>query len=288
MLFEPNPSQARLLAAVQNLAHADQQLIKQARTAGRGLDAGALAHLEDGRRARENLEEVALAVGVPKSVIDYSRAAGERGRRWTPAQPLLSTETIDRDTLLTRHALAVAHLQTTAAIGAAVARSGSISREGFDAFRRAMGMSWQRLGAIGHVLDLNSAERERTWQPTTTPWASKAADTVNRWDTAELRQRWTEIVQVDFVTLSMPVLVLQAAGVTPDDIAVQLPVLPDRMVELVATALPSAAGHVEIPGAGIDAAIEATASDRHTDPGHDQVIEIEPRHGRGHDIGPDR
>lgn len=287
MLFEPSSTQAQLLAAVQNVAQANQHLIKQARGQGRASDAVALAHLAIGQRTGENLEAVAFAVGVPKSVIDYCRAAGARGHRWSPRQPLLSTETTDREVLLAGHTQAVTELQITAGIGAAIARHGHLPRDRFDAFRRAIGMSWQRVGAIGHVLDLSTAERKHAWQPTPARWESRVAETVNRWNPAELRARWNQIVEADFVTLSMPVLVLQSAGITPDDIAVQLPVLPDRMVELVATALPSAAGQVEVPGVGIDAAVDATASDMHTDLGPDQVIEIEPRHGRGHDIGPD-
>ena len=152
-MFDPNPIQAKLLKAVQNLASDNAHLIDQSRTRdNQQLSPMALAHLDIGRRTRENLEAIATAVGVPKSVIDYTRASGERGHRWQPGQPLLSTEAIDRDTLLRGHLRAVAQLQTMAGVGAAFSQQGTLPRDGFAAFRRVMGVTWQRVGAVGHGL----------------------------------------------------------------------------------------------------------------------------------------
>ncbi|UGT54991.1 hypothetical protein [Nocardia asteroides] len=265
-MFEPNPVQAKLLKAVQNLASDNQHLIDQSRTGdNQDLSPMALAHLDIGRRTRENLEAIATAVGVPKSVIDYTRACGERGHRWAPGQPLLSTEAIDRDTLLRGHRRAVAELQTMAGVGAAAARQGALSRAGFSAFRRVMGVSWQRVGAIGHALGLNAVEQQHAWEPTAQPWTEQVAQTMSRLDRAELSARWHAVVDTDFATVSMPVMVLQAAGITPDDINRQLPVLPDRMVELAAAALEPRPTQRAIGGGDIDAAIEATGTGAHTE-----------------------
>ncbi|MFD4431497.1 hypothetical protein, partial [Nocardia sp. NPDC058497] len=265
-MFEPNPIQAKLLKAIQNIACDSQRLIEQSRTADNHQSSTALVHLDISRRTRENLEALAAAVGVPKSVIDYTRAAGERGHRWRPGQPLLSTETIDRDTLLTGHAGSVWQLQTMAGVGAAIAQQGTLPRNGFEAFRRVMGVSWQRVGAVGHALDLTETQRRHAWEPTNRPWTDRVAETVGTLQRSALKTRWRGIVETNFVAVSMPVSVLTAAGVTPDDITAQLPVLPDRMVELAALALEPHPTVGEVFGTDIAAAVEATGSDSHTEP----------------------
>ncbi|WP_316574267.1 hypothetical protein [Nocardia canadensis] len=287
-MFEPNPVQAKLLKAVQNLASDNQHLIDRSRTGdNEGLSSMALAHLDIGRRTRENLEAIATAVGVPKSVIDYTRACGERGHRWAPGQPLLSTEAIDRDTLLRGHRRAVAELQTMAGVGAAAARQGALSRAGFSAFRRVMGVSWQQVGAVGHALGLTTVEQQHAWEPTAMPWTEQVAHTLSKLDRTELSARWKAVIDTDFATVSMPVMVLQAAGITPDDINRQLPVLPDRMVELAAAALDTRLTERVVGGVDIDAAIEATGAGAHTE--HDPT---DPRPGptpdqhTGPEIGP--
>lgn len=287
-MFEPNPVQAKLLKAVQNLASDNQHLIERSRTDGsQGLSPMAVAHLDIGRRTRENLEAIATAVGVPKSVIDYTRACGERGHRWAPGQPLLSTEAIDRDTLLRGHRRAVAELQTMAGVGAAAARQGDLSRAGFSAFRRVMGVSWQQVGAVGHALGLTTVEQQHAWEPTARPWTEQVAHTLSKLDRAELSARWQAVIDTDFATVSMPVMVLQAAGITPDDINRQLPVLPDRMVELAAAALEPRPTERVVGGIDIDAAIEATGTGAHTE--HDPTDHRpgpNPDQHTGPEIGP--
>ncbi|MEV0768522.1 hypothetical protein [Nocardia salmonicida] len=268
-MFEPNPVQAQLLKAVQNLAREHHHLVgRPAAAGGTELAAADLAHLDVGRRTREHLESVATAVGVPRSALDYTRAAGERGHRWQPGQPLLTTATVARDSLLAGHTRAVSELQTMAGVGAVLARHGPLSRDGFDAFRRVMGINWQRVGAVGHALALTATERTRAWQPTETPWASAVAQRIGGLERGELTARWRAIVDTDFTTTAISVTVLAAAGVTPDDISAQLPVLPDRMVEQVAAALAPEPSEPDGGGTEIGAAVDATATYTHRD--HDQ------------------
>lgn len=286
-MFEPNPIQAKLLKAIQNIACDSQRLIEQSRTAD-NHHSTALVHLDISRRTRENLEALAAAIGVPKSVTDYTRAAGERGHRWRPGQPLLSTESIDRDTLLTGHAHSIWQLQTMAGVGAAIAQQGTLPRDGFEAFRRVMGVRWQRVGAVGHALDLTEAERQHAWEPTNRPWTDQVAETVGSLERSALRTRWRGIVETNFVAVSMPVSVLTAAGVTPDDISAQLPVLPDRMVELAARALQPHPRVGEVVGVDIGAAVEATGTDSHTEPEHDdRTAGPEPGRRGGPEVGHD-
>ncbi|MFE7718580.1 hypothetical protein ACFU44_06010 [Nocardia rhizosphaerihabitans] len=287
-MFEPTPIQAKLLKGIQNLASDDHHLIANSRTPdGPELAPTALAHLDVSRRTREELEAVAAAVGVPGSVIAYTRAAGERGHRWRPGQPLLSSEVIDRDTLLAGHRRSVWQLQQMAGIGAAIARQGSVAREGFEAFRRVMGVSWQRVGALGHVLDLTATEREYAWEPTARPWTERVAEAVGKLEPDVLTGAWRGIVETNFVTVAIPVSVLTAAGVTADDISTQLPVLPDRMVELAAAAMQPHPTLEAAFGADIGAAIEATATGTHTAPDPDDGAGPVPDRLSEHDLGHD-
>lgn len=287
-MFEPTPIQSKLLKAVQNVATERHRLIGKSGTAGiLDLTPGERAHLETVRRTGNELEALAAAVGVPQSVIDYTRAAGERGHGWRPGQPLLNTEVIDRDTVVAGHLRSVWQLQTMAGVGAAIAQQGTLPRDGFDAFRRVMGASWQRVGALGHALDLTQREREHAWEPSSRPWTERVAETVESMERSTLTARWRRIVETDFVAATIPVTVLTAAGVTPDDISRQLPVLPDRMVELAALALRPEPTVREVFGAGISAAIEVTGIDAHTEPESDDPTGLAADRGSDYDLGPD-
>ncbi|MGW5456337.1 hypothetical protein, partial [Nocardia sp. NPDC003979] len=183
--------------------------------------------------------------------------------------------------------LVFADWQRLAGVGAAAARQGALSRAGFSAFRRVMGVSWQQVGAVGHALGLTTVEQQHAWEPTAMPWTEQVAHTLSKLDRTELSARWKAVIDTDFATVSMPVMVLQAAGITPDDINRQLPVLPDRMVELAAAALDTRLTERVVGGVDIDAAIEATGAGAHTE--HDPT---DPRPGptpdqhTGPEIGP--
>lgn len=287
-MFEPNPIQARLLMAVQNLAAENQHLIDRSRAAGdHVMPPTAQAHLYLGRRTQQSFEAVATAVGVPQSVLAYTAASGQRGHRWQPGQPLLSTEEIARDTLLAGHRATVGHLQEMAGIGAVLAHQEPLSRAGFAAFRRVMGYRWQQVGAVGHALALTGQERQRAWEPTGTAWTTSVAQTVGGLQRSELVARWRAIVDAESY-MSMPVRVLRDAGISLDDISRQLPVLPDRMVELAAAALQPPASVSEATGGDIGTAIEVTGTELQTEPETPDHTTA-PRDGRrdGRDVGPD-
>lgn len=287
-MFAPTPIQAKLLQGIQNLAADDQHLIATSHASGGpDLSPVALAHLDVSRRTRAELEAVAAAVGVPGSVIAYTRAAGDRGHRWQPGQPLLSSEVIDRDALLAGHLGSVWQLQQMAGIGAAIAMRETVPREGFEAFRRVMGVSWQRVGAVGHALDLTPSEREYAWEPSAGSWTDRVAVTVSELEPDAVTRAWREIVETQFATVAIPVSVLTAAGVSVEDIHTQLPLLPDRMVELAAAAMQPPPTLDAVFGADINAAIEATATAAHTEPDLDDHTGPVPERPRTHDVGHD-
>ncbi|MEV6362157.1 hypothetical protein [Nocardia asteroides] len=287
-MFAPDPIQSQLLMSVQNIAFDSRRLIDRSRAEGDlELSPFALAHLDLNHRTREALEVVATAVGVPKSVIDYTRACGDRGYPWRPGQPLLSTEAIRRSALLAGHQRALTRLQEMAGIGAAIAARPRVPRAQFVAFRKAMGVSWQRVGALGHALALTETERTRLWEPRAgIGWATSVAQTVAGLDRSELAARWRTIVDTDFTTAAIPVVVLQEAGITADDISRQLPIGPDRMVELAAAALDPQPSLSEVAGSDIEAAIRATATESHTEPDISDHAAPPPRHHGGPDLAP--
>ncbi|WP_157171123.1 hypothetical protein [Nocardia araoensis] len=237
----PTPLQARLLKAVQNLAYDSQQLLERAHHAGHpNPRPEVVEQVRIGQRSREQCETVALAVGVPKAWIDYARAAGERGSRWQPGQVLLGSGHVERHALITALRREIHGLQDMAGIGAAYPRRVGLDGDAVARFRRVMGMTWQRLGAVSHALGLSQEERHQVWQRGHRHWATTVADQLRGQADHQLAQRWRQLAGADFTAAAMPVMVLQAAGITPDDIATQMPDSPDRMVEHAATALTTA------------------------------------------------
>ncbi|WP_327100315.1 hypothetical protein OIE68_16995 [Nocardia vinacea] len=264
----PTPLQAHLLKAVQNLAYDNQQRLAHARHAGHASPPPeVLQQLRIGEGSREQLEDVALAVGVPKPWVDYVRAAGERGGQWQPGQALLGSGQVDRTALTDALGIEVRGLQDMAGVAAAYTRRGELNRDAVARFRRVMGMTWQRLGAVSYALTLSEEERHQIWQRGAQHWSTAVAAKFATHSDQQLAARWNQVAGTDFTAITMPVIVLQTAGITHDDITTQMPISPDHMVSLAADALTtldrrSAQLTVTDPdrdpdAAGINAAIEA-------------------------------
>ncbi|SUE28929.1 Uncharacterised protein [Nocardia farcinica] len=268
----PTPLQEHLIKAVQNIAYDNQQLLERHRATGdSGITPQLARHLQIGDRSREQLEHVALSVGVPKAWLDYARAAGQRGARWQPGRVMLGAGHVPRGALIAALGRDVHALQDLAGIAAAHTSSSRVDADTFARFRRVMGMTWQRLGAISHALALSEEERHQVWQRGNTHWTTAVAAHVGDYSVAEVSARWHQVARSDFTAVSLPVLVLQAAGVTHDDITAQMPISPDRMVELTAAALTHAVPppvtvtdpqhQLDPTAAQIHAALEATGLD---------------------------
>lgn len=264
----PTPLQAHLLKAVQNLAYDNYQRLERTRHAGISSPPPELVQqLRISDRSREQLEQVALAVGVPKAWVDYARAAGERGGQWQPGQVLLGSGQVERHVLIEALGREVRGLQDMAGVAAAHSRCGVLNADAVAQFRRVMGMTWQRVGAVAHALTLSPDERHQVWQRGTQHWSTVVAEQFSAHSDRQLAARWNQVADTDFTALTMPVIVLQTAGVTPDGIAANMPISPDRMVELAAvalTALDRRSGELTVTdpdrvpdAAGINAAIEA-------------------------------
>ncbi|WP_067473522.1 hypothetical protein [Nocardia amamiensis] len=268
----PTPLQAYLLKAVQNLAYDNHQTFQRARYAGHtSPPPEVVAHVDISDRSREQLEEVGLAVGVPKAWIDYVRAAGERGTSWQPGQVMLGSGHVQRSALTAALGQQVRHLQDMAGVAAAHTRYTVLDSDEVARFRRVLGMTWQRLGAVAHALSLSEEERHQVWQRGHQHWSTAVAGQVRDHSDQQLAARWNEVASSDFTAVAMPVIVLHAAGITHDDIAAQMPASPDHMVELVVDALTAAGrGRAWPPitdpahtpeAAGINAAVQAAGLD---------------------------
>ncbi|MGW5440553.1 hypothetical protein [Nocardia asteroides] len=260
-MFDPSPIQARLLKAVQNLAADNWR--ETHRAAGGELPVASRAHIEVGNRAREQLEQVAIAVGVPSSALAYHRAVGARGQRYRPGQALLSTERITRDDLLDSYRRQVYDLQDSAGIGAAAGVRDLLDHSIFAAYRQALGVAWQQAGAIAYVLDLSEAERATAWTRGTSTWVRAVAERAAAVDQKVLLSRLVHTAAADPSAALVPLAVLAEAGITGSDIIAQMPIGPDEMVEHITTvirALPP------VPDHSIDTAIAATGIDIHNDP----------------------
>ncbi|MBF6320386.1 hypothetical protein IU453_26910 [Nocardia cyriacigeorgica] len=238
MVNTPTRVQAHLLRAIQNISCDNHTRLEAARLDGHTTPPPAAAeHVAIGERSREEIERTALAVGVPKAWIDYVQASGDRGAAWDPGTVMLAPNTIERSTLISALARDVRSLQDMAAVAAAYTQTVDVDTDRNARHRRIMGMTWQRLGAIGHALALSEDERHQVWQRGPRHWATEAAAEAAELTGAQLRARFDHTSGADFTAVAMPTIVLQAAGVTADDIGAQMPVTPDQMVELAAAAL---------------------------------------------------
>ncbi|WP_216917953.1 hypothetical protein [Nocardia noduli] len=266
----PSRLQAHLLRGIQNLALDHQQRRTQLSESGPSADAS--AQLQIGERSLTLLEQVAAGVGVPQAWIAYSRAAGERGDRWRPGQQLLGSGYVDRDRLLAGLGREVRELQHMAGVGAVFTRHGGLDSDVVARFRRVMGMTWQRLGAMSHALGLTREEQHQVWARGDRHWSTAVAEQVRAADSRSVAQSWNRIVATDFSALTVPVVVLQAAGITAEDLHAGMPISPDDMVAHVADALTAAEQRADTAlavtdpsrsseAAAISAAVEAAGAD---------------------------
>ncbi|MGW6332182.1 hypothetical protein [Nocardia rhamnosiphila] len=231
-MYTPTEFQAHLLRAVQNLAFDTAQKRSQDR-----ITPMLAAQIEIGDSAVAQIGAAAVAIGIPKPWVDYARIAGGQGQRWRPRQQMLAGQHPARTELLTGHAARIRELQEMAATAAAYPRRVGADPDAVARIRQVLGISWQQIGAVGHALALTRDERVQCWQPGPQQWSAAVAARVKALDDTALAGRWQAMHTSDFTPLAMPVMVLQGAGITHDDIARQLPLSPDEMVDHAAVAL---------------------------------------------------
>lgn len=260
-MYTPTTFQAHLLRAVQNLALDTAE--KRSRP---GATPMLSAQITTGDATVAELGAVAVAVGIPRSWVDYVQVAGQQGQRWRPDQQMLSGQHSTRSELVTAYTARIRDLQQIVGTAAAYARRGTPGPEAAAKVCQIIGITWQCAGAVGHALSLTREERRQCWQPGSQQWTSAVAATIDSLDDDALIRRWKAICSRDFTPLAVPIIVLQGAGITHDDIARQLPLSPDQMVDHTAIALSGprrtptvdiAIDNAEREGAAITSAIDA-------------------------------
>ncbi|MGN2636496.1 hypothetical protein ACTD5D_09945 [Nocardia takedensis] len=265
----PTALQAHLLKGIQNLASDNERHRPRlaAENTERSETSGSGQQWALGQRCLDQLEHVALGVGVPPAWIDYARASGQRGQRWQPGRQMLGSGRVERPQLITALGREVRALQDMAGLGAVFTHAGT-DAEVTARFRRFMGMTWQRSGAVSHALGLTTEERHQVWSRGERHWSTEVATRLRRADPKSLAQDWNRIVAADFTAMTIPVVVLQAAGITAADAHAAMPTPPDHMVTEVTDAL---ALLDEPHGPDADPTAEAIATAvRHTpEPGAD-------------------
>ncbi|MGN2635026.1 hypothetical protein ACTD5D_02285 [Nocardia takedensis] len=261
----PTALQAHLLKGIQNLALDNER--HRPRPAETGEPAGTDQQWGIGQRCLDQLEQVALGIGVPHAWIDYARASGQRGERWQPGRQMLGSGRVERSQLITALGRDVRGLQDMSGIGAVFTHRG-VDAEVTARFRRIMGMTWQRLGAISHALGLTTEERHQVWARGERHWSTAVAERLRDTDLKSLAQDWNRIVTADFSVATIPVVVLQAAGITAADAHAAMPTSPDDMVTEVTEALALLdERHIPDPVIARTAAAIATAVEPSPEPG---------------------
>ncbi|WP_216917773.1 hypothetical protein [Nocardia noduli] len=264
----PTALQTHLLKGIQNLARDNER--HRPRPAEAGEPTRADEQWGIGQRSLDQLEQVALGIGVPKAWIDYARASGQRGTRWQAGRQLLGSGHVDRAQLITGLGREVRGLQDMAGVGAVFTERG-VDAEVTARFRRMMGMVWQRLGAVSHALGLTTEERHQVWARGPRHWSTVVAERVRDADLKSLAQDWNRIVTADFSAATIPVIVLQAAGITAADAHAAMPTSPDEMVTEVTQALALLDDHhtadraIDRTAAAIATAVQPDLASPHTD-----------------------
>ncbi|MFX0576223.1 hypothetical protein [Nocardia nepalensis] len=262
--------QQGLLSAIQNLSVDIRNTADRGRFGWDRLDLGLaqgwqhqLAHLTE---AREIVAGEASAVGVPPQLIEHVRERGTNGLRWHPDQTMPTAEVVDRAQLLAGLSIQVGRLEEMAAVHAAYThRYSDPTGEPQTWFQLSMKALHEHIGALAHALELTAAEREHLWPDAARIGAATARAHVL--DDEALTEQWRSRASLsNLIAESLPIDVLQAAGITSTDTAAagQLPPGPQELIALAETTLdttttagPSRAADAAVTQAGDGTVIEA-------------------------------
>ncbi|MFI6956629.1 hypothetical protein ACIBJI_24580 [Nocardia sp. NPDC050408] len=211
-----------------------------------------LQHLNE---AREIITSEAVAVGVPPRLIDHVYQRGTNGIRWHPDQTMPTAEAVDRAQLLAGLATQVDRLQEMAAVHTAYThRYSDFTGEPQTWLQLSMKALREHIGALAHALDLSPAEREQLWPDATSIAAATAR--AHSLDDEALTEQWRSRASLsNLIAESLPIDVLQGAGITGSDTAAagQLPLAPQELIALAENALDTTTTRAADPDPTLDA-----------------------------------
>ncbi|WP_338760817.1 hypothetical protein V7968_32470 [Nocardia vulneris] len=258
-----------MLQSVQNLACNAWRTVRDTHAAGYPAPPPDVVYeLAINDRCRIVFEDTAQLVGCPVRWINFCRESGIRGDEWTSNRHFHDPP-LDRSALLTRLGREIHALQDLAGLEAAHAlRCGDeLAADERAGFRSGIGMTWQRLGAVSHVLELSDKERLHLWsRGGSRNWAKAVATQTQSRTDRDLATEFAAAARANLAPLAMPVSVLRRAGLLHLDMTRHMPIHAEAMVELA---------RAEILALGPSAVSAAPTSDTVTEAGVKSPREID-------------
>ncbi|MEV0111350.1 hypothetical protein AB0H42_34185 [Nocardia sp. NPDC050799] len=228
---------------------------------------------------RHELQNAALAGGVPQTWLDHVRERAGRGIRWRSDLYLRIPEPpVDRDHLLAALTTDVHRLRQHIATAVGYAHIGAVREAGTAAaFDRNLRTLWTRTAAVTALLTTDTTEIGRVWGRAP-GWKTAVASTLASTGPDILAQRWRSLAREDTSSYKQQAEVLAAAGITTDNhpIPTSATLIPQlrtlhRYKQLLS---PNQGQH---PGRAMDAAIDAMdppgANEPHQTPATDRPHE---------------
>ncbi|MGF6885962.1 hypothetical protein ABIA39_007525 [Nocardia sp. GAS34] len=208
------------------------------------------------------LEDAALAGGVPAAWIEHVIERGQRGVRWDPDRYLRQPEPINRGRILQELSQDSQRIRDMAAINAIYGELGRAAEAGTaTGFDRNLRNLWRRTVAVTQVLDITEPEASQLWQ--TDEWVpTAAADIGAAARRGELERLWRSGARADTTAYKLQADALRRIGLTPEHAQHPPPTpqqITDRIREALAveTAPEPTDPAIKDPGIEIAAAIDA-------------------------------
>ncbi|WP_249643840.1 hypothetical protein [Nocardia sputi] len=261
----PTPAQAKVLRWLQNqTVTARQMRMRETERERFGEPPAPRMYQKMHRNAvlRHELQNAALAGGVPQTWLDHVRERAGKGRRWSPDLYLRMPEPpVDRDHLLAALTTDALRLRQHIATAVGYGHIGAVREAGTaTAFDRNLRALWTRTAAVTALLTSDTTEIRRVWGRTP-DWKTAVASTLASTGPEILAQRWRSLAREDTSSYKQQAEVLAAAGITTDNQPIPAPatLIPQlRTLHHCEQLLSQNQG--QYPGRAMDAAIDAMDS----------------------------
>lgn len=217
--ISPTPAQVKVLRWLQNQTVAAREMrMRETERERSGEPPAPRVYQKMHRNAvlRHELQNAALAGGVPRTWLDHVRERAGKGIRWRPDLYLRIPEPVDRDHLLAVLTTDVHRLRQHIATAVGYAHLGAAREAGTaTAFDRNLRTLWARTAAVTALLTTDTDEIRRVWGRIP-DWKTAAASTLVTTPPEVLAQRWRSVAREDTSSYKHQADVLAAAGLTTD------------------------------------------------------------------------
>lgn len=271
--IRPTPAQAKVLRWLQNqTVTAREMRIRETEHEQFGEPPAPRVYQKMHRNAvlRHELQNAALAGGVPRTWLAHVRERAGKGMRWRPDLYLRIPEPVDRDHLLAALTTDVHRLRQHIATAVGYGHIGAVREAGTaTAFDRNLRALWNRTAAVTALLTTDAREIGRVWGRTL-DWKTTVASTLATTGPNTLVQRWRSLAREDTSSYKQQAEVLAAAGITTDNHPIPAPAtLTAQLRTLQHYQQLVSPDQGQYPGRAMDAAVDAmdplsTDEPRHT------------------------